>query len=80
MGRLFFFVVPPNQVTFFVVFQLLTIVLSSLFVGVPFVGLFWASGLRKTPKFGTAGLRTLVPIGAAHALGHAGAVLSIGAP
>jgi hypothetical protein len=22
MGRLFFFVVPPNQVTFFVVFQL----------------------------------------------------------
>lgn len=57
-----------------------TISLSSLFVGVPFVGLFWASGLRKTPKFGTAGLRTLVPIGAAHALGHAGAVLSIGAP
>merc|ERR1719160_723101 len=39
----------------------------------------WATGLRKAPKIGLDGWKTLIPIGAAHALGHAGAVIALGA-
>merc|ERR1719327_1253792 len=41
--------------------------------------LLWASGIRKAPKIGMDGIKTLLPIGAAHALGHAGAVIALGA-
>merc|ERR1740125_45297 len=48
--------------------------LSSLGVGVPFVALLWATGIRKTPEIDAKGWKTLAPIGVAHAIGHAGAV------
>merc|ERR1719217_1402848 len=48
--------------------------LSSLGVGVPFVMLLWATGVRKTPEIDAKGWKTLAPIGVAHALGHAGSV------
>merc|ERR1719454_680831 len=41
--------------------------------------LLWASGLRKAPKLNPGWWKTLAPIGAAHALGHAGAVIALGA-
>jgi len=51
----------------------------SLFVGIPWVLFLWATGIRKPPKLDAAGIKTLLPIGAAHALGHAGAVIALGA-
>jgi len=56
-----------------------TMTVVSLFVGIPWVLLLWASGIRKAPKIGMEGWKTLIPIGAAHALGHAGAVIALGA-
>jgi solute carrier family 35 protein E1 len=56
-----------------------TMTFVSLFVGVPYIMLLWASGLRKAPKLNPGWWKTLVPIGAAHALGHAGAVIALGA-
>jgi len=53
--------------------------LSSLFVGVPFVMLLWATGIRKTPEIKSDGWKVLAPIGAAHAIGHAGSVIALGA-
>jgi len=53
--------------------------LSSLGVGVPFVLLLWATGIRKVPEIKGAGWKTLAPIGAAHAIGHAGSVIALGA-
>ena len=53
--------------------------LSSLGVGVPFVALLWATGVRKTPEIDAKGWKTLAPIGVAHALGHAGSVIALGA-
>merc|ERR1719217_436534 len=53
--------------------------LSSLGVGVPFVMLLWATGIRKTPEIDAKGWKTLAPIGVAHALGHAGSVIALGA-
>lgn len=53
--------------------------LSSLGVGVPFVLLLWATGIRKTPEIKADGWKTLAPIGAAHAIGHAGSVIALGA-
>merc|ERR1719408_1094141 len=41
--------------------------------------MLWATGIRKAPKLDWKGVRTLLPIGAAHALGHAGAVIALGA-
>jgi len=41
--------------------------------------LLWASGLRKAPKLNEGWWKVLLPIGAAHALGHAGAVIALGA-
>ena len=51
----------------------------SLFVGIPWVLMLWATGIRKAPKLDMAGWKVLLPIGAAHALGHAGAVIALGA-
>merc|ERR1719198_2225879 len=56
-----------------------TMTVVSLFVGIPWVMFLWATGLRKAPKIGMEGWKTLIPIGAAHALGHAGAVIALGA-
>jgi solute carrier family 35 protein E1 len=53
--------------------------LSSLGVGVPFVLLLWATGIRKVPEIKAAGWKTLAPIGMAHAIGHAGSVIALGA-
>jgi len=53
--------------------------LSSLFVGVPWVMLLWATGIRKAPEIKPEGWKTLAPIGAAHAIGHAGSVIALGA-
>jgi len=38
-----------------------------------------SSSPLQAPKLSAKGLRTLLPIGAAHALGHAGAVIALGA-
>merc|ERR1719253_2441735 len=51
----------------------------SLAVGVPWVLMLWATGIRKAPKIDLEGWKVLLPIGAAHALGHAGAVIALGA-
>jgi len=56
-----------------------TLCLTSLAVGLPMCSALWATGLRKAPKIDLDGWKTLAPIGAAHALGHAGAVISISA-
>ncbi|KAL1511930.1 hypothetical protein AB1Y20_005211 [Prymnesium parvum] len=56
-----------------------TMTVVSLFVGIPWVLLLWASGIRKPPKIAPGGWKVLLPIGAAHALGHAGAVIALGA-
>jgi len=56
-----------------------TMTVVSLFVGIPWVCLLWLSGIRKAPKIGMDGWKVLLPIGAAHALGHAGAVIALGA-
>jgi len=56
-----------------------TMTFVSLAVGVPYIFLLWGSGLRKAPKFNPGWWKVLLPIGAMHALGHAGAVISLGA-
>lgn len=56
-----------------------TMTVVSLFVGIPWVLFLWATGIRKAPKLNADGIKTLLPIGAAHALGHAGAVIALGA-
>merc|ERR1719327_1518970 len=56
-----------------------TMTFVSLAVGVPYILLLWASGLRKAPKLNPGWWKVLLPIGAAHALGHAGAVIALGA-
>jgi len=56
-----------------------TMTFVSLAVGVPYILTLWASGLRKPPKFNPGWWKVLMPIGAAHALGHAGAVIALGA-
>ena len=58
--------------------------LSSLSVGIPWVLLCWASGVRKAPVIHArsrrgAVLRTLAPIGFFHAVGlHASSVIALG--
>ena len=56
-----------------------TMTVVSLFVGIPWVMMLWATGIRKAPKIDMKGWKVLLPIGAAHALGHAGAVIALGA-
>merc|ERR1719198_212373 len=54
-----------------------TMTVVSLFVGIPWVMMLWATGIRKAPKIDMKGWKVLLPIGAAHALGHAGAVIAL---
>lgn len=56
-----------------------TMTVVSLFVGIPYVLTLWATGIRKAPKIDAKGWKVLIPIGVAHALGHAGAVIALGA-
>jgi solute carrier family 35 protein E1 len=56
-----------------------TMTVVSLFVGIPWVLFLWATGIRKAPKLNPGAWKVLLPIGAAHALGHAGAVIALGA-
>jgi len=56
-----------------------TMTVVSLFVGIPWVLFLWATGLRAPPKLKPGAWKVLLPIGAAHALGHAGAVIALGA-
>ena len=56
-----------------------TMTVVSLFVGIPLVLALWATGIRKPPKLNKGAMKTLLPIGAAHALGHAGAAIALGA-
>jgi solute carrier family 35 protein E1 len=50
-----------------------------LFVGIPYVGLLWATGLRKAPKLSTDNVKTLIPVSLGHLGTHIGAVVSLGA-
>jgi len=43
---------------------------ATVLVGSVFVSILWATGLRRPPKLSAAALRTLVPIGTFHAIGH----------
>merc|ERR1719267_411491 len=53
--------------------------LTSLFVGIPWLMLLWGTGVRKAPVLKPDAAKTLIPIGFAHALGHAGSVIALGA-
>merc|ERR1719217_1018576 len=53
--------------------------LTSLFVGIPWLMLLWDTGVRKAPVLKPDAAKTLIPIGFAHALGHAGSVIALGA-
>ena len=41
-----------------------TMTVVSLFVGIPWVLMLWATGIRKAPKLDMAGWKVLLPIGA----------------
>ena len=47
-----------------------TVATATVLVGSIFVNGLWATGLRAPPKLSVAALRTLLPIGAFHAIGH----------
>jgi solute carrier family 35 protein E1 len=53
--------------------------LTSLFVGIPWLMLLWGTGVRKAPVLKPDAAKTLLPIGFAHAIGHAGSVIALGA-
>merc|ERR1719263_2384336 len=53
--------------------------LLQLFVGIPYVALLWATGLRKAPKLSTDNVKTLIPVSLGHLGTHIGAVVSLGA-
>ncbi|KAK7253773.1 solute carrier family protein [Aureococcus anophagefferens] len=50
-----------------------------LFFGLPYVGLLWASGLRKAPSLSAANVRTLCPSAFFLACTHVAGVISFGA-
>merc|ERR1719321_521540 len=56
-----------------------TVATSSLLAGSVASMLLWATGIRKAPKLHKGALKVLLPIAFAHALGHAGGVISVGA-
>jgi len=56
-----------------------TMATLQLFVGIPYVFLLWATGLRKTPKLSGDNVKTLFPIAMGHLGTHIGAVISLGA-
>merc|ERR1719327_1314465 len=50
-----------------------------LFVGIPYVAVLWATGLRKAPKLSVDNVKTLIPVSLGHLGTHIGAVVSLGA-
>ena len=56
-----------------------TMAALQLFVGIPYVGALWATGLRKAPKLSADNIKTLIPISLGHLGTHIGAVVSLGA-
>jgi len=56
-----------------------TIATLQLFVGIPYVGLLWATGLRKAPKLSVDNVKSLLPVSLGHLGTHIGAVVSLGA-
>ena len=50
---------------------------STVAVGSLFVGVLWLTGLRSTPRLSSATLRTLLPIGLCHAIGHMAGTFSV---
>jgi solute carrier family 35 protein E1 len=56
-----------------------TMALLQLFVGIPYVSVLWATGLRKAPKCDADNIKTLVPVSLGHLGTHIGAVISLGA-
>ena len=51
-----------------------TMAALQLFVGIPYVALLWATGLRKAPKLSTDNVKTLIPVSLGHLGTHIGAV------
>jgi len=56
-----------------------TMTVVSLAVGIPYVLFMWATGLRPAPKMNMEGFKKIFPIGFFHAVGHASAVIALGA-
>jgi solute carrier family 35 protein E1 len=56
-----------------------TMATLQLFVGIPYVALLWATGLRKAPKLSKDNIKTLIPVSLGHLGTHIGAVVSLGA-
>ena len=56
-----------------------TMAALQLFVGIPYVLLLWATGLRKTPKLSTDNIKNLLPVSLCHLGTHVGAVVSLSA-
>ena len=50
-----------------------------LVLGLPYIFFIWASGIRKAPVLTVDNVRALMPIAAAHTIGHLCTVLSFGA-
>lgn len=53
--------------------------LLQLFVGIPYAGTLWLTGLRKVPKLSSDNVKTLIPVSLGHLGTHIGAVISLGA-
>jgi len=56
-----------------------TMATLQLFVGIPYVAVLWATGLRKAPKLSKDNIKTLIPVSLGHLGTHIGAVVSLGA-
>jgi len=56
-----------------------TMATLQLFVGIPYVAVLWATGLRKAPKLSVDNVKTLIPVSLGHLGTHIGAVVSLGA-
>jgi len=56
-----------------------TMAALQLFVGIPYVAVLWATGLRKAPKLSVDNVKTLIPVSLGHLGTHIGAVVSLGA-
>lgn len=52
---------------------------AQLALGIPYILLMWATRVRKAPKISARDVKALVPVAAAHTLGHLCTVLSFGA-
>jgi solute carrier family 35 protein E1 len=56
-----------------------TMATLQLFVGIPYVAVLWATGLRKAPKLSVDNVKTLIPVSLGHLGTHIGAVVSLSA-